>query len=54
MRTLYHYPLHPGCRAVRICFAEKKLKLREVEIDPWEPDEDFLALAVEEVPPVLT
>lgn len=54
MRTLYHYPLHPGCRAVRICFAEKKLKLREVEIDPWQPDEAFLALAVEEVPPVLT
>lgn len=54
MRTLYHYPLHPGCRAVRICFAEKKLKLREAVIDPWEPDADFLSLAVEGVPPVLT
>jgi glutathione S-transferase len=54
MRTLYHYPLHPGCRAVRICFAEKKLKLREAVIDPWEPDPDFTALSVEGVPPVLT
>ncbi|MEL6686196.1 MAG: glutathione S-transferase family protein [Pseudomonadota bacterium] len=54
MRTLYHYSLHPGSRAVRICFAEKKLKLREVEIDPWNPDEKFLSLSVEDVPPVLT
>lgn len=54
MRTLYHYPLHPGCRAVRMCFAEKKLKLREVVIDPWHPDDKFLSLTVEQVPPVLT
>ncbi|MGB6231096.1 MAG: glutathione S-transferase family protein [Litorimonas sp.] len=54
MRTLFHYPLHPGCRAVRLCFAEKKLKLRETVIDPWEPDPDFSALSVEGVPPVLT
>ena len=54
MRVLYHYPLHPGCRAVRLCFAEKKLKLREAVIDPWSPTEDFLELAVEGIPPVLT
>ncbi|MEM7728152.1 MAG: glutathione S-transferase family protein [Pseudomonadota bacterium] len=54
MRTLYHYPLHPGSRAVRIAFAEKKLKLREVVIDPWEPDEKFRSLSVEDVPPILT
>ncbi|MGJ8561227.1 MAG: glutathione S-transferase family protein [Litorimonas sp.] len=54
MRTLYHYPLHPGCRAVRLCFAEKKLKLREIEINPWDPDETFLALSIEDVPPILT
>ncbi|WP_298913033.1 glutathione S-transferase family protein [uncultured Algimonas sp.] len=54
MRTLYHYPLHPGSRAVRLCFAEKKLKLREVVIDPWTPDEKFLSLSVENVPPVMT
>lgn len=54
MRTLYHYPLHPGCRAVRLCFAEKKLKLREEVIDPWHPNEKFCSLSVEQVPPVLT
>ena len=54
MRVLSHYPLHPGCRAVRLCFAEKKLKLREEVIDPWSPTEDFLALTVEGLPPVLT
>lgn len=54
MRTLYHYSLHPGSRAVRISFSEKKLKLREVEIDPWNPDEAFLALSAEDVPPILT
>lgn len=51
---LYHYPLLPACRQVRICFAEKKLKLRETIIDPWNPTPDFLKLAVEGVPPVLT
>jgi glutathione S-transferase len=54
MRVLYHYPLHPGSRAVRLCFAEKKLKLREDIIDPWSPSDAFLELAVEGVPPVLT
>lgn len=54
MRTLYHYPLLPACRCARICFAEKKLKTREVVIDPWQPDEKFLGLAIEGVPPVLT
>ena len=54
MRVLHHYPLHPGCRAVRLAFAEKKLKLREAVIDPWSPTEDFLELAVEGLPPVLT
>ena len=54
MRVLYHYPLHPGCRAVRLCFAEKKLKLREEVVDPWSPADSFLDLAVEGVPPVLT
>ncbi len=54
MRTLYHYPLHPGCRAARICFAEKKLKLCEIIINPWDPDEKFLSLSAEHVPPILT
>ena len=53
MRALFHYPLLPGCRQVRMAFGEKKLKVREVVIDPWEPDADFLALAVEGEPPVL-
>ena len=54
MRVLYHYPLHPGCRAVRVCFAEKKLKLNLEVVDPWSPEDSFLDLAVEGVPPVMT
>ena len=54
MRTLYHYPLHPGCRAVRIAFAEKKLKLNLSVIDPWSPEPGFLQLTAEGMPPVLT
>ena len=54
MRTLYHYPLHPGCRAVRIAFAEKKLKLNLAIIDPWSPDPGFVQLTAEAMPPVLT
>lgn len=39
---------------MRLCFAEKKLKLREIVIDPWNPDEKFQSLSAEDVPPILT
>jgi glutathione S-transferase len=53
MRTLYHFPLHPASRQARIALAEKKLKIREEVIDPWNPDESFLTLTAECAPPVL-
>lgn len=53
MRALYHYPLHPASRQVRIVLAEKKLKVREEIIDPWNPSDDFLGLTAEGAPPVL-
>lgn len=53
MRTLYHYPLHPPSRLVRIVLAEKKLKVKEVIIDPWNPEPAFASLSAEAAPPVL-
>ena len=53
VRTLYHFPLHPPSRMARITLAEKKLKVKEVIIDPWSPDPAFLDLTAEGTPPVL-
>ena len=53
MRALYHYPLHPASRQARITLAEKKLKVREEIIDPWNPTDEFLDLTAEGAPPVL-
>jgi len=53
MRTLYHFPLHPPSRMARIVLAEKKLKVRETVVNPWNPDAGFLGLTAEGTPPVL-
>lgn len=53
MRTLYHFPLHPPSRMARITLAEKKLKVRDIIINPWQADPEFLALTAEGTPPVL-
>ncbi|MEP3655476.1 MAG: glutathione S-transferase family protein [Litorimonas sp.] len=53
MRTLYHFPLHPPSRMARITLAEKKLKVRETAVNPWEPEPEFSALTAEGMPPVL-
>lgn len=53
MRTLYHFPLHPASRQARIALAEKKLKVKEEIINPWDPAEEFVLLSAEAVPPVL-
>jgi glutathione S-transferase len=53
MRTLYHFPLHPPSRQARITLSEKKLKVKEVVVDPWAPDPEFLGLTAEGAPPVL-
>jgi len=42
MNTLYHYPLSPFCRKVRLCLAEKKIEVGLVEERYWEQDPEFL------------
>lgn len=44
MRTLFHFPLSPACRKVRVLLAEKKLDFDLVVEKPWERREEFLAL----------
>jgi len=43
-RTLYHLPLSPFCRKVRVVLAEKKLDYEPVIERPWAEREEFLAL----------
>jgi glutathione S-transferase len=42
MNTLYHYPLSPFSRKVRLCLAEKKIEVGLVEERYWEKDAEFL------------
>ena len=44
MRTLYHFALDPASRQARIALEEKKLRVRLIDIDPWQPEEEFLAM----------
>lgn len=42
MIRLYHVPLSPFCRKVRLVLAEKKLEVELVEERYWEQDPDFM------------
>lgn len=42
MPRLYHAPLSPFCRLVRLVLAEKKIEVELVEEKYWEEDPDFL------------
>ncbi|MEI6800734.1 MAG: glutathione S-transferase family protein [Pseudomonadota bacterium] len=42
MIRLYHFPLSPFCRKVRLTLAEKKLEVELVEERYWEQDPEFL------------
>jgi len=42
MIRLYHFPLSPFCRKVRLTLAEKRLEVELVEERYWEPDPEFL------------
>jgi glutathione S-transferase len=44
MRTLYHHRLLPTARKVRLALHEKRLEFTEVELDPWSPSDELLAL----------
>ena len=42
MIRLYHFPLSPFCRKVRLVLAEKKLEVELIDERYWEPSPDFL------------
>lgn len=42
MNRLYHYPLSPFCRKVRLTLAEKKIEVELVEERYWDKDAEFL------------
>jgi glutathione S-transferase len=42
MIRLYHFPLSPFCRKVRLVLAEKKLEVELVEERYWEPSAEFI------------
>jgi glutathione S-transferase len=42
MTRLYHYPLSPFCRKVRLTLGEKRIEVELVEERYWEKDPDFL------------
>lgn len=44
MRTLYHTPLLPACRKIRLIIAEKGLVFRLQQENTWEHRPDFLML----------
>lgn len=53
MRVLYHWPLDPQSRQARIALVEAKLKFKLAPIKPWEPDENFMDISPEGMPPTL-
>lgn len=44
MRQLYHLPISPACRKVRLVLAEKQLPFELIEERDWERRPEFLAL----------
>jgi glutathione S-transferase len=42
MARLFHVPLSPFCRKVRLSLAEKKVEVELVEERYWEQDPDFM------------
>ena len=54
MRTLYHHPLCPFSRKVRLVLAEKKLEFDLVQESPWEERAEFMQISPAGEVPVLT
>ncbi|MEO1000017.1 MAG: glutathione S-transferase family protein [Pseudomonadota bacterium] len=53
MRRLFHLPLSPFCRKVRLVLAEKRLEVELIEERTWEGRMDFLVLNPAGTVPVL-
>lgn len=44
MRTLFHMPISPFCRKVRLVLAEKKLDVTLIEEKPWDRRFEFMVM----------
>ncbi len=53
MRTLYHLPLSPFCREIRLILAEKKLEAALKGAEGWDDEAAFLALNPAGTVPIL-
>ncbi|WP_270373960.1 MULTISPECIES: FtsZ-binding protein FzlA [Marinicauda] len=53
MRTLYHWPLDPWSRQVRIALAEKQLAFELRFVRPWDAPDELMALNPAGLTPVL-
>lgn len=53
MRRLYHVPLSPFCRKVRLVLAEKKIEVELIEERYWEKRSDFMQMNPSGMVPVL-
>lgn len=53
MRKLFHWPLDPAGRFVRLALAEKQLETEFVVSAPWKPAEEVRRLMADAVGPVL-
>jgi glutathione S-transferase len=52
-RALYHFPLDPASRQVRLALGEKRLPFEPVVVRYWEAPPDFAALSPSGLTPVL-
>src|SRR5690349_21469356 len=52
-RTLYHFPLDPASRQVRLVLGEKRLPFADEVVRYWEQPKAFAALNPTGAPPVL-
>ena len=52
-RTLYHFPLDPASRQVRLALGEKRIAFSDVAERVWEQRPEFLALNPSGMTPVL-
>ena len=53
MRQLYHWPLDPASRTIRLALAEKDLEAELILSPPWTPDPEISRLAPGAVAPAL-
>lgn len=53
MRQLYHTPLSPACRKIRLMLAEKGLNFRLLPMHPWDTTQDFYQVNPSGETPVL-